>query len=167
MKPLRIVLLTALLLVACDGTPSSDEVQQDQQEKILKEGTAQTGMPSITTFRERRMMKEILEKRDQASFTTYTYLDPTFTGRLMFLCNSIGYPIPYATQYTNPQKIGWYNGHSWTLPQADPNGLFSPSAADGTWIVCQNPAKPSETGAVYSEPKLITSPFPLTLKETR
>jgi hypothetical protein len=166
MKPfiaLASIAVLGVALVGCDYTPSSDEVQQKQQERILKEGNAQTGMPAIKNFRERKLLKQIIEMRDQDGLVTYTYTVPETTGRPVFLCNSIGYAIPASTQYTNPQKIenppsitGYY-----VMPQADPNGLYSPSSAEGTWVLCTDPTGSGKTRPVYVEPRIIVSPFKL------
>ena len=50
------------------------------------------------------------------------------------------------------------------IPQAEPNGLFSPPSANGTWVLCSNPNKAGETMPVYIEPNVIVSPFPLVSK---
>ena len=56
------------------------------------------------------------------------------------VCDSIGYGISSATQFTNPQKIAASaQGGYAVLPQADPNGLFSPASAEGTWVLCKVP----------------------------
>jgi hypothetical protein len=161
MKKTTLITLFAVLamFVAC-GPPTSDEIQQRQQEKILKEGTAQTGMPAIKNFRERRLLKDILELRDKEGLVTYTYVWSEITGKKIFFCDSIGYGIPYATQYTNPQKIDSSGSHYVTIPQADPNGLFSPASAEGTWVMCKNP-NGREVRPVYVEPRIIVSPFKL------
>ena len=144
---------------SCGGPPSSDQVQRQQQETILKEATAQTGMPAIKNFRERKLMKDILELRDQTGLVTYTYLFSEMRGCLVPFGNTVGYPLPYATQYTNPEKDIWgSNGASLTVPQADPNGLFSPSSAEATWTLMKDPHG-VETGVVYSEPRLVVMPF--------
>lgn len=134
---------------------SSDDVQREQQEKLLQEGTAQSGMPAIKNFRERKLLKDILELRDQDGLATYTYTYSEVSGKLKFFCDSIGYGIPYATQYTNPMK---YVGNNLALPQADPNGLFSPSSAEGTWVMCSD-AETKQVRPVYIEPKVVVSPF--------
>lgn len=140
---------------------SSDAVQRQQQERMLKEGTAQTGMPAIRNFRERKLLKDILELRDQDSIATYTYLFSEQTGKLQFFCNSIGYGLPYATQYTNPQKLeGTSHGYV-PMPQADPNGLFSPADAEGTWVMCADPNNGGKALPVYVEPRVVVSPFKL------
>ena len=164
---------SGLVLAGCnDYQQSSDEVQKSQQEKILKEASSQTGMPAITHFRERKMLKMIFEMRDDAT-VTYTYMYSPMTGKLVPFCESIGFPIPYSTQYTNPQKFDYQRiavgtdtsvsnvyGVSGSLPQADPNSLFSPASAAGTWIMCKDPNS-SDVKPVYSEPDLVTSPFKL------
>ena len=162
MKTILSVAALALLgvsLVGCED--SSDDKQRVQQERILQEATAQTGMPNIKNFRERKLMKQIIEMRDQDGLVTYTYTVPETTGRPVFLCNSIGYGLPAATQYTNPEKTDYYSTGSVTLPQADPNGLFSPSSAEGTWVMCTDPSGSGKTRPVYVEPRVIVSPFRL------
>lgn len=152
-------LAIAILLSACDFQQTSDEKQRDAQELILAQGTSQTGMPAIKNFRERKMLKEIYELRDQDGLTTYTYIVAEMTGKLVFIGESIGYGIPASTQYTNPQKIEYHNAY-YTLPQADPNGLFSPSSAEGTWVLLKNP-NGDKVSPVYIEPRIVVSPFKL------
>ncbi len=166
-KPLKTILaiISAFTLAGCDiHTDTSDDIQRKQSEKLLNEGTRQTGMPAIKNFRERKLLKDILELRDQNGLTTYTYIVAEMTGKLVFLGESIGYGISASTQYTNPQKAELYttNGHYGynTLPQADPNGLFSPSASEGTWVMMKDPHG-DKVVPVYVEPRIIVSPFRL------
>lgn len=159
----KYLLLFPLLLSACNQPPSSDQIQAFQQEAILKEGSAQTGIPAIKNFRERKMLKDILELRDQDGLTTYTYLYNEMTGNLVFFGETIGYGIPYSTQLTNPQVDTYYTTSSAqhvTLPQADPNGLFSPASAEGTWILMKDPSG-NKVLPIYVEPRIIVSPFKL------
>ena len=160
------VILLNVVLVGCDQAPSSDQVQRQQQETLSQQGNAVAGMPAITSFREKRLLKMIYEMRDQ-EITTVTYIQDN-VGHLMKMCDSIGFGIPAATQYTNPQRIAQESGHYYvTLPQADPNGLYSPSSAEGTWVLCANPKNPKQVGPVYAEPRIITSPFPLFMTEVK
>jgi len=97
---------------------------------------------------------------------TYTYLYAEQTGKLTYLGETIGYGIPYATQFTNPQKTvytGGAGGAYATLPQADPNGLFSPASAEGTWILMKDPDGP-DVRPVYVEPRIVVSPFKLKIE---
>ena len=150
-------------LAGCTYTPTSDQVQTHQQETILKELSAQTGMPAIKNARERKLLKDILELRDQEGLVTYTYLIAEYSGELRFLCSSVGYGIPAATQYTSPQRLDYTGAHYQPMPQADPNGLFSPSSAEGTWVMCKDPVG-KDVRPVYVEPRIIVSPFKLTTK---
>ena len=164
------VMLAASILLAVAGfgcrdyEPTSDERQQQDQEKILQEATNATGMPAIKNFRERRLLKMILELRDQNNLSTYTYLWSDVQGKWIFFCDSIGYGVPYATQYTNPQKTEYYQSGRVVLPQADPNGLFSPASADGTWVMCKDP-EGKDVKPVFIEPRAIVSPFKLPSQE--
>jgi hypothetical protein len=155
------VAVLGISLVGCVDTPSSDEIQRVEQERILKESTVQTGMPAIKNFRERKLLKQIIEMRDQDGLVTYTYTVPETTGRPVFLCNSIGYGLPAATQYTSPEKVDYHSTGSVSIPQADPNGLFSPESAEGTWVMCTDPSGSGKTRPVYVEPRVIVSPFKL------
>ena len=145
------------LFILIMGCNDSDTIQRRQQETLLKEATIQTGMPSIQNFRERKILKDILELRDQNGLVTYTYLFSEYNGKLIFLGESIGYGIPYSTQYTNPEK--WHST-GLTMPQADPNGLFSGASSEGTWILLRNPTT-GNADAVYIEPRIVVSPFKL------
>lgn len=154
------VIAAALMLAACVEDTSADAKQRHQQEALSAQGNSVVGMPSIVNFQEKRILKDIIEKRDTALVTIAYTQD--MNGVLHKLCDSVGYGISAATQYTNPQRV-WMSGggnHSQVIPQADPNGLFSPASAEGTWIMCKNP-NGSDVAAVYVEPRVIVSPFPL------
>ena len=166
MRYASLVVAALLGLSLCSGcrkpAMTGDDVQRQAQEILTAEGTAQTGMPAIPNFRERKLLKDIYELRDQEGLTTYTYLWNEFNGKKIFLCNSIGYGIPYATQFTNPQKLERMHsvGEVQVIPQADPNGLFSPASADGTWVMCKDPSA-ADVKPIYIEPRIIVSPFKL------
>jgi hypothetical protein len=146
-KILFAVVAVGALLAGCDGQDhrTSYQIERDNQERGLKQIAQSVGMPAITNFSEKRMMKDILELRDQNK-ATITYL-VGMNNQLTKLCDSVGFGLPYATQYTDPKL-------------ADPNGLYSPASADGTWVLCIDP-KTKKPQPMYVEPKIITSPFPL------
>jgi hypothetical protein len=136
--------------------PTAQETEERKQEELSRQAINTVGLPAITNFAEKRMMKDILELRDKMT-PTVTYL-VGMNNQLTKLCDSIGYGLPYATQYTNPQKE---SDHSRSIiAQQDPNGLYSPASAEGTWILCIDP-KAKSTRPVYVEPRVIVSPFPL------
>ena len=114
-----VIIIFVTLFVGCH-TNTSDDVQQAQQEKILAEGTSMVSMPAIHNFREKKLLKDILELRDQDGLVTYTYVFNELNGKLIFLGQTVGYGIPYATQFTNPAKYVYTGSGPIVLPQADP-----------------------------------------------
>ena len=157
------MLLVLTTLFACDDPKDSNKVLADQQENLMKEINRQIGMPAIKNFQERKLMKSILELRDQENLVCWCYLWNEFNGKLVYIGKCIGYGLPYATQYTNPAKQIENSYHDApTLPQADPNGLFMPSSAEATWVMLVD--KKGVPHPVYIEPKIIISPFELDIK---
>jgi hypothetical protein len=156
MKKILFIIMITIMVTGCDLKSSSDSLQNQRQEELSKQSVLEIGLPNIINFQEKRVLKQIIELRD-TKVSTITYIRD-MNGNLHKVCNSIGFGIPYATQYTNPQKRE-YNGI--ILPQADPNGLFSPASAEGTWVLCSNPKKPSEVAPVYIEDRITVSPFEL------
>jgi hypothetical protein len=157
-KLLLVVPLVALLTACLETPPTSGQIERKKQEELSLQAVQQVGMPAIVNFAEKRMMKDIMELRDQNVATT-TYL-VGMNNQLTKLCTSIGYGLPYATQYTNPQKPVYEVHGNITLPQADPNGLYSPASADGTWVLCVD-KKDGKAKPVFIEPRIIVSPFPI------
>jgi hypothetical protein len=164
-----LVLLAPLMLLGnnndadgcADSGSKADARQRQATRTMTEEADRQTGMPAITNFSERKLVKDIYERRDRAT-STYAYMQG-LDGKLVCLGRAVGYGVPYGAQMTNPQRPmgGWDTTESYqgtTIPQPEPNGLFMPDNADATWIQIVNP----ETGkvdAVYVEPHLVVSPF--------
>jgi hypothetical protein len=112
-------------------------------------------MPGITKFAEKRALKQIYELRDNTIATETFIVD--MHGKLHHFCNSLGYGIPYSTQYVNPEVYEAFHGS--ILPQPEPNGLFMPTSSSATWITCVD--KNSLPKTVYVEPQIIVSPMEL------
>ena len=166
-RPLFTALALISLMVMLTGCyassqAKSDSVQQEAQEKMRQEANAQVGMPGVSNFTEMKLMRQLYELRDQ-EISTYTYI-PDLEGRLWHLCDSVGYGLPYGTQFSNPSKIVPYGNNTYApntshvIPQSEPNGLFMPPTAEGTWVIC---GTAKELRPVYAEPKVIVSPFKL------
>lgn len=153
---LRIVALLAIALLVSGCEDSSREKEARAQEQMALQSLQAVGMPAIPKYTEKRTLKSILELRDK-EVVTYTYITD-MSGGLHLICQSVGFGIPYATQYTNPEMYVSNTGA--TLPQADPTGLYSPTSADGTWVMCLNP-ETKQAAAILIEPRIIVSPFKL------
>ena len=157
---ITLILLTisALFLGSCEQ--SSDEIQSDRQEAVLRTAVSKIAMPALPNLREMHMMINILEKRDQA-LATWTYMWSDYNRCYTFIGASVAYPIPYATEFTSPMKVSSNSNGRVAIPQADPNGLYPPASAEGTFLELGDPSKTNETGVMYSEPRLTTVPFEL------
>lgn len=170
MKTKMLLLFTGIICFilftaeSCDDQQNSNRELGQKQEQLMQEANRQVGMPAIKNFQERKLMKMIFELRDQENLVCYCYLANEMNGTVgQFIGKCIGYGLPYATQYTNPEVDIYSTTASsihHNLPQADPNGLFMPSSAEGTWVMLIDPAT-NEPHPVYIEPRVIISPFKL------
>ena len=91
--------------------------------------------PTFDFSIERKIMIALYEAR-QHSIATYSFVQSEYTGKVLWSCSSLGYPIPYSTQLTNPSQVVWGEHGSTTIPQNEPNGLFPPASSEATWVPC-------------------------------
>lgn len=144
---------------------TADSIAAGQTAQLAKEAAMQTGMPGITNFTEKKAVKWLYELRDEPNYRTHTYI-VTMTGQFIKVCDSVGYGINASIQYSNPERVvankTFANGGSiyGTLPQPEPNGLFMPEGLAATYVMCVD-AESDDVKAVYVEPEVIVSPFPL------
>ena len=145
---------------------STDDKMRANQEKLIAEGNRQVGFPAMINYQEKKNLKMIYELRDQEKMICYAYLWNEFNGKLIFVGKCLGYGIPYATQFSNPEKRehdgNYTHEYGYEIPQAEPNGLYMPPAAEGTWLLMLDEAGVSHP--VYCEPRVIVSPFKLTIE---
>jgi len=147
---LGLVLCAPLLLAnegGCNDTTAPTATQREQSQTNAAQNQLLNNQPApvFDYTIERRMMIEIYKAR-QRSVATYSYVQSEFTGKVLWHCNSIGYPIPYATQLTNPHQLisksytvgGNYRQADGVIEMAEPNGLYSPAQANATWVPCVN-----------------------------
>ena len=171
MRKFAFMLLAAiggLALTACNQvTQSTDSVIAQQQETQQAEAARQVPPPNIVNWNEKRLLMLVQEARDQVNLVTWTYTK-NMDGKYTFVCESIGYGIPYDTRSNNPEHYEFVStttgrgtgnctytttdgrcirGEFHVMPQAEPNGLHIPASAKGTWNMCKDPAtgKPAVT----------------------
>lgn len=143
------IVLLAIVSTACQGsettTANAVEVQQQQYVKVQP-------IPFYEFSLERDVAIQLYNARNEARNThTVVY---TQMGQPLWDCPSIGFPIPYDVQLTNPLKT---NG----IEQAEPNGLYSSKNTAATWVLCVDDA--GNVTPVYAEPTVIAYPFPVTV----
>ncbi len=163
---LIIVCASIFCLTGCtDFTASTDAKVANKQAVSLAEANSEIGLPNIVNFQEKKLLKMIYELRDQENVVNYAYLYNEYSGKLVYLGECVGYGMPYATQYSNPEKLNVYDTYGVSnIPQAEPNGLFMPNSAAGTWVMLIDPNdKTKQPHPVYVEPNVVISPFKLTI----
>lgn len=137
---------TVVVATGCDRA----EIQQERKtDQAIEQANQTLGMPAVTKFTERRLLKQIYELRDDEKLICYAYLEG-LDGKLHFMTKCLGYGIPYATQYSNPTQLSG-------RPQAEPNGLYMPNQAEGTWLMVPDPK--GNPHPVYVEPRVVVSPL--------
>ena len=157
MKKLMLAAIIGLSLTACLN--DSDVKENNDVERQQGVYVKSQPVPFFEWSLERHLMIELYKARNN-SVTTYSYVVSPYTGKILASCTSLGYPIPATTQLTNPQKLAWSDYHdSATLPQAEPNGLYTPSSTHATWIMCLGPNGKIEP--TYWEPDVLTFPRPM------
>jgi len=169
MKKIIILLVFAILLtslIGCQAEKSTDMMQSEETEALMAEINNQVGMPDMVNFYEKKLLKELYELRDDSELICYAYT-VNKDGQYVYQGKCIGYGLPYAVQFSNPQKYTGVTtkqviddgGRDWTwsyevMPQAEPNGLFMPDALSATWLIMIN-EETGELEPMYCEPTII------------
>lgn len=149
-----VLIVSALLLSACaEQTIADEKYKVLDQQKVYAENQP---VPFFDWSLERDVLIQLYSMRNDA-LSTYTVVVSSF-GNLLWECPSIGYPIPADTQLTNPE---FYYSSGGTLPQAEPNGLYSSKNTVGTWVMCV--LDDGTVYPIYTEMNANTFPFPVKL----
>lgn len=156
-----LAVVLVLFLTACGGQ-NAVEQEANQTQQQLKQYAGAQPVPVFEWSLERHIMIEIYKARNEAA-STYSYALNPYDNSIMWECPSVGYPIPGGTQLTNPEAQ-YSNQHGVvTLPQMEPNGLYSPATSAGTFVSCVN--DDGSVSPVYVEWYVITFPYPMENKD--
>lgn len=147
-----IFLVLALVLVAC--APTGNQIETEQQDRAVSSIVQNQPIPDLGGYSfERQIVIETYLARNN-TIATFSYLF-TFDGKIVEICPSIGYPIPYSTQLTAPEKPT--PGYSLTVPQSEPNGLYPPENAAATLVQCVN--SDGSVSPTYIEDNIMAFPY--------
>ncbi len=155
----------------------SEAIQQEREKTIesMEASSREVGFPNITEYTEKKLMKMLYELRDDSKLVTYSYR-VNMEGKYLFIGETLGYGIPYSTQYTQPetmQRVSLpdlyhedYREDVYTqpLPQADPNGLYNPTGLSATWVMLINP-KTGDIEPAYIEEEVQVFMHPITKEQ--
>lgn len=156
-------LAIALALAACGTTPTGDQVMSQQVNQQQMHYATVQPIPWFDYSLDRYLLIQLYKSKNNA-VQTFSVVFNEYLGTITFQCASIGYPIPGGTELDNPwQAETGYTSNSgyWAVAigQAEPNGVFPPSTSAGTYVMCLN--ADGTIGPVYSEPNVLTFPYPV------
>lgn len=169
---LMLVALAALPLAACDRVDSNPAAtrQADATRTSMDAADREIGMPRITNFSQRKLLKNAYEDMDQTTLT-YVYTQSAYDGKFICLGQAVGYGVSMGTSFTAPT----YPQYIWTKTrtgddvksggiyeqaQPEPNGLYMPDAGAATIVNLIEPTTGRARTAII-EPNVITSPSKL------
>ena len=154
------LLLAVFMLIGCDIQPSSAELEHTQQEGGQKALIQNQPVPTLSYSMERHLLSEIYLARNR-KVATWTYTRD-MQGNIMEICPSIGFPIPYATQLTNPLQTKGDFDQGTAIGNPEPSGLYAPSSAEGTWVACVD--KDGSITPTYWEDRVFAMPYRIKAK---
>lgn len=175
MKKFLFIGIILTTFIACEEpviSKTSTEIEREKQEQLSKQAIESVGLPNISNFYEKKTLKKILEMRDNPKLVNYFYTKNNMTGKWVYEGKCIGFGISYTTQYTNPEKMGTVDGgqhwaeNPYTLPQADPNGLYSVPNGTATWIMRVTDNGDTIVDYIESEIRVSQNKIPERLCET-
>jgi len=130
-------LLCILLLISgCTAITDPDETESNRVEDQQNIYIDSQPVPTFDWSLERHIFIELYKARNNA-VQTYSYIR-NWQGQVVFSCKSIGFPLPSNLQLTNPEREERIYQGGISLPQAEPNGLFSSPSTMGTYVFCIN-----------------------------
>lgn len=143
MKKLIIFVLALILVLSLTSCATSQQSrEQNQQAAGVASITDNQPVPDLGGFSlERQIVIQTYLARNRA-IATYAYMF-TMDGKIVEICPSIGYPIPYSTELTSPNvSLGLGQGAGYqgsVVANPEPNGLYPPGDAAATLVQCVNP----------------------------
>lgn len=163
----RIVLIAGVIALAgCNDIEGSDPAskrQADATRVAMNAADREIGMPRITNYSQRKLLKNAYEDMDQTTLV-YVYTQ-ALDGRFVCLGQAVGYGVSLGTQFTAPiypqyihdASVDGPRSGTYELAQPEPNGLYMPDSGAATIINLVDAATGKARTALI-EPDVVTSP---------
>jgi hypothetical protein len=155
----RTIILLAgvvLLVAACGTQKDSTQTDATNTDRQLKQYQAVQPVPFYNWSQDRATLIQIYNAKNEARQTWTVFYSAAGTPQAM--CPSVGYPIPANTQLTSPDQVGYVSSYGvGVISQMEPNGLYSTTGANGTYVLCVRPN--GKNAAVYSESWVTAFPY--------
>lgn len=145
------IVVLAIVLSGCGSAQSDDYYAQQPKLKAIIDNQPAPDLNGHS-FERGVVIAMYLARNQNVSTHTYTL---TIEGKIIKICDSIGFPIPYATQITPPYVP--YGGNGSTMPNPEPNSLYSPDNAEGSYVACV--AEDGTLAPSYWEPRVFALPY--------
>lgn len=132
-----VLALSVLGLTACSLSGPTTAVQSDQNlsTTVLAKFEASQPAPIFDWSQIRQTLIDV-ESAQAKSIQTTSFFFNQGVQDPYYVCPSIGFPVAATTQLTNPSQVTDANGNSSvTIPQIDPNGVYSGNST-GTYVLC-------------------------------
>lgn len=161
-----LVLVPLMFVVGCSSGGCYGGGQEVKDRELVNEQQAHYGVaqpiPRFDFSIERDAAIQIYEGRNE-NVTTWTVWRSN-SGVIEGHCESIGFPLPYDVQLTNPTRTAWdaNRNKGEVIEQAEPNGLFSSKNTAATWVraVTKKGGK-RIVSPIYIESKVTCYPYPV------
>ena len=167
--------LSACTADECTNTPAPTANQSEsaaQNDGLLQVHRNQPA-PQVDWSFDREVVIQMFLAR-QHGVATYSVVYDQYAApgsRIEFACPSLGYPVPYSTQITNPHtaervvlgyrqnEYGSAHTEAVVVDQAEPNGLFPPPSSEATWVPCVSDG--GQLQPQYVEDRVSTFAYPV------
>jgi hypothetical protein len=151
-----ILLAGVVLTLAACGADNSSRTDAANTDKQLKQYQAVQPVPFYNWSQDRATFIQIYNAKNEARQTWTVFYSAAGTPQSM--CPSVGYPIPANTQLTSPDQVTYYGSSGGAvIAQMEPNGLYSTTGSNGTYVLCVRPN--GQNAAVYSESWVTAYPY--------
>lgn len=130
-------------LAGCTSQPNAQQQEQAQQQQDTQSLINNQPIPHFNWSQYRQTLIDAEQIAANGTQTTSLFFNQGDRDPI-FICPSLGMPVPNTAQLSNPNQIvgvsgKWGGGHD-NIAQMDPYGAYTPSASTGTYVVCINAA---------------------------
>lgn len=167
-KRIALAVALALALLSCTGEGRSADRGDTQQALNQQEHYRRIGqvVPFLDFSQDLETFRQIYVLKNEQAIATHTIFMTTGTGRIVDDCQSTGYPISAGSQISNPERATRPGTDGYlTLPQPEPNGLWTDPNTRGTYVICVLDS--GKRVPVYSELDVIAYPYPIEVSNDR
>jgi len=143
----RVLLTGGLILsggAAAAGCTHSPNVQQQEQAAQQADTQSLENSQPLPHYSYSQIRQTLIDAQTMEADGTQTtsFFFNLGTPKPVFTCPSLGEPVANTDQLSNPEQVipvsgAWGGGHD-TLPQMDPNGIYTGSSSQGTYVLCVN-----------------------------